>query len=85
MFSVLARGDRVVATARSQDKLAQLVESCDELLRRNLRTVALDVTEGRKSIEIKMRRAAEFWGHIDVVVNNAGKPTLIESYPKRRY
>ena len=74
VFSVLARGDKVIATARSQDKLTQLVDSCDESLRRNLKTIALDVTEGRKSLEIKMRRAAGYWGHIDVLVNNAGKP-----------
>ena len=75
VFSVLARGDKVIATARGQDKLDQLTESCDESLRNNLRTITLDVTEGKKSIETKMRRAAEFWGHIDVLINNAGKPT----------
>ncbi|KAF8628593.1 hypothetical protein AX15_003816 [Amanita polypyramis BW_CC] len=78
--SVLARGDKVIATARSIEKLDKLFESYDESLRKDLRTMPLDVTEGKKSIEEKMRRAAGFWGRIDVLVNNAGNgyPGLLE-------
>ena len=72
-FAALARGDRVVATARSPSKLIDVVKSCDESWRENLRTIPLDVTEGRKSIEDKMSQAVGFWGRIDVLVNNAGK------------
>ncbi|KAF8623796.1 hypothetical protein AX17_007299 [Amanita inopinata Kibby_2008] len=80
VFAALARGDRVVATARSSDKLAALVESCNTTQRDNLRTIQLDVTEGKASIEVKMRQAAAYWGHIDVLVNNAGSgyPSLVE-------
>ncbi|KAK2467668.1 hypothetical protein APHAL10511_000523 [Amanita phalloides] len=80
VFAVLARGDKVIATARSPVKLVDLVGNCDRLLRENLRTIALDVTEGRKSIEDKMHQAAGFWGRIDVLVNNAGigYPGLVE-------
>ena len=73
MFAALARGDRVVATGRSSQKLVDLFESCDESWRENLKTIPLDVTEGRKPIEEKMSQAAKFWGRIDVLVNNAGK------------
>ncbi|KAF8335134.1 hypothetical protein F5887DRAFT_620328 [Amanita rubescens] len=80
VFSALARGDKVVATGRSPQKLVDLFESCDESWRENLKTIPLDVTEGRKLIEEKMSQAAGFWGRIDVLVNNAGSgyPSLIE-------
>ncbi|PFH47503.1 hypothetical protein AMATHDRAFT_6683 [Amanita thiersii Skay4041] len=80
VFSALARGDRVVATARSAEKLANVMEKCPESMRKNLRTIQLDVTEGAESIKTKMRQAVEFWGHIDVLVNNAGSgyPSLVE-------
>ncbi len=77
MFAALARGDRVVATGRSSKKLVDLFENCDESWRENLKTIPLDVTEGRKPIEEKMSQAAGFWGRIDVLVNNAGKMRLI--------
>ncbi|KAF8623733.1 hypothetical protein AX15_006227 [Amanita polypyramis BW_CC] len=78
--AVLARGDKVIATGRSADKLDKLFESYDESTRKDLRTIPLDVTEGKKSIEEKMRQAAGFWGHIDILVNNAGNgyPGLLE-------
>ena len=77
VFAALARGDKVVATGRSPQKLVDLFESCDESWRDNLKTIPLDVTEGRKLIEEKMSQAAGFWGRIDVLVNNAGKTRLI--------
>ena len=39
----------------------------------NLRTVLLDVTEGKEVLKIKIDKAAEFWGGIDVLVSNAGQ------------
>ncbi|TFK70269.1 NAD(P)-binding protein [Pluteus cervinus] len=68
----LGRGDLVIATARSQEKLEALVNSYDTKLRDNLRTIQLDVTEGVESITRKAEIANGFWGRIDVLVNNAG-------------
>ncbi|KAJ6557644.1 hypothetical protein B0H19DRAFT_1210449 [Mycena capillaripes] len=64
--SVLARGDRVVATARSLDKLADLPKSD------NLRLLQLDITAGEEKIRAVVAAAVGFWGHVDVLVNNAG-------------
>jgi short-subunit dehydrogenase len=72
--SALARGDRVIATARASGKLEELVQSFDKDVRQNLRTIELDLTEGEASLKLKADKAAAFWGQIDVLVNNAGKP-----------
>lgn len=69
----LARGDRVIATARNSEKLEKLVHTCDKDVRNNLQTVQLDVLEGVASIKSKADIAFAIWGQIDVVVNNAGK------------
>ncbi|TFK70267.1 NAD(P)-binding protein [Pluteus cervinus] len=68
----LGRGDLVIATARSEEKLEALVNSYDPRLRDSLRTMQLDVTEGIESITKKAEIANGFWGRIDVLVNNAG-------------
>jgi len=78
--SALARGDRVIATARSLEKLQDLIASCDRKSRDNLRVLQLDVTEGEAALKIKADQVAAIWGQIDVLVNNAGIgfPSLLE-------
>jgi len=79
-YSSLARGDRVIATGRTKEKIEQLVSSVKPELAENLRTVLLDVTEGEDALKVKIDKAAEFWGGIDVLVSNAGFgiPGLLE-------
>lgn len=57
-----------------------MTQTCDESVRHNIRTIQLDVTEGEANIKAKADKAAAFWGHVDVLVNNAGHsiPSLIE-------
>jgi NAD(P)-dependent dehydrogenase (short-subunit alcohol dehydrogenase family) len=62
--AALARGDRVVATARRAEALADL-ESPGALV------LPLDVTR-RSEIEAAVATAIERFGRIDVLVNNAG-------------
>lgn len=62
----LNRGDCVIATARSLDKIQDFPASD------KLRTMSLDVTEGFASIKAKIDEAVTFFGRIDVLVNNAG-------------
>ena len=66
-LAALRRGDRVAATARSLAALDDLVaEYGDRLL-----PLQLDVTD-RAADEAAVRQAFEWFGRIDVVVNNAG-------------
>ncbi|KAJ7705431.1 hypothetical protein B0H17DRAFT_1037936 [Mycena rosella] len=64
--SVLARGDRVIATARSLSKIQHLATSD------NIRLLELDIISGEDIIKGIIAKAVEFWGRIDVLVNNAG-------------
>jgi NAD(P)-dependent dehydrogenase (short-subunit alcohol dehydrogenase family) len=65
--AALARGDRVVATARDATALADLVARHPD----TALAVPLDVTD-RPSVMAAVGSAGEFLGSIDVVVNNAG-------------
>lgn len=63
----LARGDRVIATARKVEQLADLTTDRPG----DVLTLALDVTD-RASIDAAMAQAEAAFGRVDVLVNNAG-------------
>ena len=65
--AALQDGHQVVVTARSRDAVADLA---DEFGDRAL-PVALDVTDARQ-ISAAVAAAADAWGGLDVLVNNAG-------------
>jgi NAD(P)-dependent dehydrogenase (short-subunit alcohol dehydrogenase family) len=65
--AVLARGDRVIATARQPEQLRALVEGHED----RARVFGLDVTDAEAAAAAVEFAVAEF-GRIDVVVNNAG-------------
>lgn len=63
--AALARGQRVIATARDIRSIADLeqVDRCQ--------VMTLDITEASE-IPLVIQAAAEVWGGLDVIVNNAG-------------
>ncbi len=65
--TALARGHRVIATARHASPLDDLVTRHPE----RCRALALDVTDSAQ-VKCAVGAAAEVFGRIDVVVNNAG-------------
>jgi len=65
--AALEAGDRVVATARRPETVADLVEAYPE----RALAVALDVTDPRQ-VAAAVAEAVAHFGRIDVLVNNAG-------------
>jgi NAD(P)-dependent dehydrogenase (short-subunit alcohol dehydrogenase family) len=70
-LAALAAGDRVLATARRPETLADLQERGGE----RVRTAALDVTDAGQ-VDAAVKTALEAFGRIDVVVNNAGNGSV---------
>jgi NAD(P)-dependent dehydrogenase (short-subunit alcohol dehydrogenase family) len=65
--AVLAAGDKLVATARNPQQLADLVQRYGE----HVRAVALDVTNEQAAADA-VAVATEAFGRLDVLANNAG-------------
>ncbi|MBO7744321.1 SDR family NAD(P)-dependent oxidoreductase [Paenibacillus sp. MWE-103] len=65
--AVLAKGDRLVATARNTDQIADLAARYGS----RVRVVQLDVTRYEQA-EAAVNAAFETFGRLDVLVNNAG-------------
>ena len=65
--AVLARGQRVVATARNTDALAELSTQFPD----TCRAIVLDVTDAAQ-VKTVVAQATEAFGRLDVIVNNAG-------------
>ncbi|MFF7071072.1 SDR family oxidoreductase [Streptomyces pseudovenezuelae] len=65
--AALSRGDRVAATARRPESLKPLVDSYGD----SVLPLTLNVTD-RTEAFAAVRRAADAFGRLDVVVNNAG-------------
>ena len=63
--AALKRGDKVIATGRNIAKL-------DELKADGASVMQLDVTDEFEIIKAKAKEAEAIYGHVDVVVNNAG-------------
>ena len=68
----LKRGDLVIATARDTARFDGFLVPLPESERNRLHITQLDVT--CKSSELKeiVENAINYWGRIDIVVNNAG-------------
>ncbi|GAA0466733.1 short-chain dehydrogenase/reductase [Paractinoplanes deccanensis] len=77
--SVLAAGNRLVATSRRASQLADLTERFPD----HVRAVALDVTDAARC-RAAVRAAVDAFGGLDVVVNNAGYADMaaIEDMPE---
>lgn len=65
--AVMAHGDQLVATARKVEQIASLASEHPD----SVRVMALDVTNAEQ-VQATVKAALDAFGHIDVLVNNAG-------------
>ncbi|KFX95918.1 hypothetical protein O988_05559 [Pseudogymnoascus sp. VKM F-3808] len=67
---IVARGDKVVASGRKvEERLGHLKSD-------NLAVLELDITAGPAEIKTQVKRAWDIFGHIDVLMNNAGMSAM---------
>lgn len=66
VLDLVNRGHKVIATARSLNKIEDLTKLD------NVKIQQLDVTESTESLQKKLNEAITFFGQIDILVNNAG-------------
>ena len=69
--AVLAGGDRVIATTRHPEKIAELMQQYPD----TAKAVKLDITKAEE-ISAAVDIALQTFGQVDVLVNNAGFTTL---------
>lgn len=62
--SILARGDKAIATARNLDKIKHLEQAGAKILQ-------LDITDSQQDVRNTISSAIGIYGRIDVLVNNA--------------
>src|SRR3989338_4150871 len=62
--SALARGEKVIATARNLDKIKDLKEL-------GAKTLQLDVTADQSTLNSFAEQAINVYGHVDILINNA--------------
>lgn len=63
--TILARGDKAIATARNVDSLHALVDA-------GAAPLQLDVSAPASEIDEKVRQAIAIYGRVDVLLANAG-------------
>jgi NADP-dependent 3-hydroxy acid dehydrogenase YdfG len=65
VHQILSRGDKIIATARNSARIEPLASQGAAVLE-------LDVTNSQDKIDQTIAKAIAIYGHIDVLVNNAG-------------
>lgn len=75
--AALARGDKVIATARNISKIEKLKSA-------GAATLAVDITAGDTKVQSVVDEALKLYGTIDILVNNAAN-SLIGAVEECRY
>ncbi|KAH7232744.1 hypothetical protein BKA59DRAFT_408597 [Fusarium tricinctum] len=71
---IVACGDKVIASGRKADQRLSYLKSD------NVAILELDITAGWTIVHAQMDKAWEIFGHIDVLLNNAGASAMSDAY-----
>jgi NADP-dependent 3-hydroxy acid dehydrogenase YdfG len=63
---IVSRGDKVIATGRNAEQRLSHIQNA------NIAVLDLDISAGWMAIEAQVMKAWSVFGHIDVLMNNAG-------------
>ncbi|KAK9319423.1 hypothetical protein V1517DRAFT_297376 [Lipomyces orientalis] len=67
---IVARGDKVIASGRKvEDRIGHLKSD-------NVALLELDIAAGKSAVETQLKKAWSIFGHIDVLMNNAGMAAM---------
>ena len=74
IYALIARGDKVIATARNASERLQYAKVAGAAI------LDLDITASQEELDKKIDQAIAIYGSIDVLVNNAGyiEASLVE-------
>lgn len=74
VHAIIARGDRVIATARNATERLQYAKDAGAAI------LDLDITASQAELDAKVKEAIGIYGALDVLVNNAGyiEASLVE-------
>lgn len=82
MSIVLARGDRVIATAKTLTNITHFIDEVDVQKASNIHCAQLDISIGTEQVQQRIDAIIHDsgWGTVDVLVNNAGVgfPAFVE-------
>jgi 3-oxoacyl-[acyl-carrier protein] reductase len=72
-LALSAEGTKVIIGSRDLDELTKTAEEIQKITRNEVSAIAVDVSDGAQ-IENFIQKAAEKFGRIDILLNNAGGP-----------
>ena len=68
-YQYAKQGHQLIISARTMTTLKEVSEACHQP--ENIKVLPLDI-EKHDRIDLKVKEALTFWGHIDLLINNAG-------------
>jgi short-subunit dehydrogenase len=70
-YELANKGAKLILSARRKEELERVKGNCNEVVRNDIRILPLDLAQPQ-TLEAATKAAIEFYGHVDVLINNGG-------------